>query len=130
MAAAESQEIGGLSYLQDNTGFNFFSDSLTFLGGLPTLSLSQEGLAVPPAQGCVKLLQLGLTLRDPVDCRLSGSLVHGISTQEHWSGLPCPSPGDPPDPGMEPTSPALQVDSSPQKHWERLLKVLSQIQDS
>ena len=27
--------------------------------------------------------------------------------QEYWSGLPFPSPGDPPDPGIEPTSPAL-----------------------
>jgi len=27
--------------------------------------------------------------------------------QEHWSGLPFPSPGDLPDPGIEPASPAL-----------------------
>ena len=31
----------------------------------------------------------------------------GFSRQEYWSGLPFPSPGDLPDPGMEPTSPAL-----------------------
>ena len=30
-----------------------------------------------------------------------------LSRQEHWSGLPFPSPGDLPDPGIEPTSPAL-----------------------
>ena len=30
-----------------------------------------------------------------------------------WSGLPFPSPGDLPDPGIEPTSPALQADSLP-----------------
>ena len=29
----------------------------------------------------------------------------GFSGQEHWSGLPCPPPGDLPDPGIEPTSP-------------------------
>ena len=34
-----------------------------------------------------------------------------FSRQERWSGLPCPSPGDLPDPGIEPGSPALQVDS-------------------
>ena len=41
-----------------------------------------------------------------------GSSVHGIvlSRQEHWSGLPCPPPGDLPDPGIEPSSPALQAD--------------------
>ena len=33
--------------------------------------------------------------------------------QEYWSGLPFPSPGDLPDPGIEPMSPALQVDSLP-----------------
>ena len=35
------------------------------------------------------------------------------SKQEYWSGLPCPPPGDLPDPGMEPRSPALQAGSLP-----------------
>ena len=30
-----------------------------------------------------------------------------FSRQEYWSGLPCPPPGDLPDPGIEPVSPAL-----------------------
>ena len=34
----------------------------------------------------------------------------GFSRQEHWRGLPFPSPGDPLDPGIEPGSPALQAD--------------------
>ena len=34
----------------------------------------------------------------------------GFSRQEYWSGLPFPSPGDLPDPGIEPESPALQAD--------------------
>ena len=34
----------------------------------------------------------------------------GSSRQECWSGLPFPSPGDLPDPGIEPGSPALQAD--------------------
>ena len=34
----------------------------------------------------------------------------GFSRQEYWSGLPFPSPGDLPDPGMEPGSPTLQAD--------------------
>ena len=36
-----------------------------------------------------------------------------FSRPEHWSGLPFPSPGDLPNPGMEPGSPVLQVDSLP-----------------
>ena len=35
----------------------------------------------------------------------------GFSRQEYWSGLPFPSPGDLPDPGIEPRSPALRADS-------------------
>ena len=31
----------------------------------------------------------------------------GFPRQEHWSGLPSPSPGDLPDPGIQPVSPAL-----------------------
>ena len=37
----------------------------------------------------------------------------GFSRQEYWSGLPFPSPGDLPDPGIEPRSPALQADALP-----------------
>jgi len=35
----------------------------------------------------------------------------GFPSQEYWSGLPFPSPGDLPDPGIEPSYPALQADS-------------------
>ena len=44
--------------------------------------------------------------------------------QDYWSGLPFPSPGDLPNPGMEPASPAspeLQVDSSPLSHQGSLV---------
>ena len=36
-----------------------------------------------------------------------------FSRQEYWSGVPFPSPGDLPDPGIEPRSPALQTDTLP-----------------
>ena len=36
-----------------------------------------------------------------------GSSAHGILQQEHWHGLSFPSPGDLPNPGIEPTSPVL-----------------------
>ena len=41
------------------------------------------------------------------------ALSVGFSRQEYWSGLSFPSPGDLPDPGIEPGSPALQADSLP-----------------
>ena len=37
----------------------------------------------------------------------------GFSRQEYWIGLPFPSPGDLPNPGIKPKSPALPVDSLP-----------------
>ena len=40
-------------------------------------------------------------------------LPMGFSRQEYWRGLPFPPPGDPPNPGIEPTSPTLQADSLP-----------------
>ena len=43
------------------------------------------------------------TLCDPTDCSPPGSSVHGTSRQ-YWSGLPFPSPGDLPDPGIKPIS--------------------------
>ena len=49
-----------------------------------------------------------------VDCQVPLSI--GFSRQEYQRGLPCPPPGDLPNPGMEPESlisPALQVDSLP-----------------
>ena len=51
---------------------------------------------------CVLVPQSGPTLCDPMDYHLSGSSVHGILQQEYWRGLPFPSPGDLPDPGIEP----------------------------
>ena len=37
----------------------------------------------------------------------------GFFRQEYWSGLPFPSPGDLPEPGVKPGSPALQADALP-----------------
>ena len=39
------------------------------------------------------------------------SLSVGFSRQEYWSGLPFPSPGDLPNPGIEPRSPTLAADA-------------------
>ena len=51
------------------------------------------------------------TLCNPMDCRSSRSSVHGILQARLLKWEPFPSPGDLPDPGIEPRSPALQVDS-------------------
>ena len=43
----------------------------------------------------------------------TGAIREGFSRQEYWSGLTFPSPGDLPNPGIEPGSPALQEDALP-----------------
>ena len=57
----------------------------------------------------VKVTQSFPTLCDPVDYTQSVE----ISRPEYCSGQPFPSPGDLPNPGIEPRSPALQADSLP-----------------
>ena len=53
------------------------------------------------------------TLYNPMDGSPPGSSVHGILQQKYWRGLPFPPPGDLPDPGNEPESPALKADPLP-----------------
>ena len=65
------------------------------------------------AQSCLTLFMASWTAAHQV------SLSMEFSRQEYWSGLPFPSLGDLPDPGMEPTtsvSPSLQVNSLPPHH--------------
>ena len=71
---------------------------------VPHLASSSFGVGGLVAKSCLTC--------NPMDYSPSVSSVHGIfSWQEYWSSLPFPSPGDLPDPGIEPRSPALQADS-------------------
>ena len=64
-------------------------------------SLSHQTTSV-----CVRLVaQSYLTLCDAMYCSPLGSPSTEFSRQEYCSGLPFPYPGDPPHPGIEPTSP-------------------------
>ena len=60
-------------------------------------------------QKCVKLLAVSIVCDSLSLVACQAPLV--FFRQEYWSGWPCPSPGDLPDPGIEPMSPALQADS-------------------
>ena len=57
------------------------------------------------------------TLATPWIVACQAPLSMGFSRQEYWSGLPFPSPGDLPVPGVEPRSPALQADSLSTELW-------------
>ena len=99
---------------------------------------SGNTIPAPPASTLVALVGATLAPAGHLHCRISLSIVYvrgsrsvlsdsvtpwtvacqaplsmGFSRQEHWSGLPCPPPGDRLDPGVEPRSPALQSDSLP-----------------
>ena len=61
----------------------------------------------------VKSLSRVRLLATPWTMAYQDPLSMGFSRQEYWSGLPFPSPGDLPDPGIELGSPALQADTLP-----------------
>ena len=62
---------------------------------------------------CFSHVQLFVTLWT-VD--LQAPLSMGFSRQEYWNGLPCSTARNLPNPGIKPTSSALQADSSPLSH--------------
>ena len=55
----------------------------------------------------IQLLSRVPLFETPWTVALQVPLPMEFSRQEYWSGLPFPTPGDPPDPGIKPTSPAL-----------------------
>ena len=61
----------------------------------------------------VLVAQLCPTLCNPMDCSLLVPLSMDFSRPEYWSGLPFPSPGDIPNPAIEPGSPKLHANSLP-----------------
>ena len=67
------------------------------------VSISQRESESGVAQSC-------LTLCDPWTVAHQAPPSMGLSRQEYWSGVPFPSPGDLPDPGIKPGSPTLQAD--------------------
>ena len=82
---------------------------------------SQNTVALHQGHYLVLIARSCPTLCDPMDCSPRVLLFMEFSRQDYWSGLPFPSPGDLPDPGIEDGSPKFRADSSPTepqgKHW-------------
>ena len=75
-------------------------------------SFQSQRKAMPKnVQVKVKVTQSCPTLCDPWTVAHQVPPSMGFSRQEYWSGLPFPSPGDLPNPGIEPKSPTLQADA-------------------
>ena len=70
-----------------------------------SLLLGRRPFLVISKSCCCCLVAILYLFFDPVDCSPPDSSVHEIS-QEYWSGLPFPSQGYLPEPGIEPASPA------------------------
>ena len=68
---------------------------------------------IKPQKGEVKLLSHVRLFAIPWTISYQAPPSMKFSRQEYWSGLPFPSPGDLPNPGIEPRSPALQADGLP-----------------
>ena len=71
------------------------------------LSIMPQLKSVYQSLSRVQLLETSWTVARQVPLSME------FSRPEYWSGLPFPSPGDLPDPGIKPRSPALQADSLP-----------------
>ena len=61
----------------------------------------------------VKVTQWCPTFYDPMAVACKAPLSMEFSRPEYWNGWPFPSPGNLPNPGIEPKSPTLQADSLP-----------------
>ena len=73
----------------------------------------------------VKLLSRVRLLATPWIAAYQAPLSMGFSRQEYWNGLPFSSPGDVPNPGIEPGPPALQADTFPSELSKDSAKVLT-----
>ena len=76
-------------------------------------SLAEWWLLVDRSESESEATQSCPTLFYPMDCSVPSCLSMGFSRQEYWSGLPFPTPGDLPNPGIEPGSPTLWADALP-----------------
>ena len=74
----------------------------------------------------MRAAQSGLTLVNPWTVACQAPLPMRFLRQGYWSGLPFPSPGDLPDPGIEPkcpSPPAMQADSLPLNHQKKYILI-------
>ena len=107
---------------------------LIYFGDFPggpvakTLGCQCLGLGFNPCQGTrshmlqlKKILHGTMKIKD-LECFTKAPLSMGFPRQEYWSRLPFLSPGDLPNPGIKPESPALQADSLPSDHQGSLLR--------
>ena len=82
----------------------------------------QERLCLWDAPG--KTLSVGCSRKDCPWDSPGKTLSAGFSRKDYWRGLPCPPPGNLPNPGAEPTFPTLRADFLPIEPPRKPLKVI------
>ena len=118
---------GGSSELQVGAGSSESERShwISIVWPLTMSSVALKGMLC--VLNCFNQVQLYVT---PWTIAHQALLSMGFSRQEYWSGLPCPPPGDLPDPGLEPKSllsPALaSVFFTTNATWEAPLKRINE----
>ena len=105
------------SYLT-SLSFSAFLLSASKCQSAPILNSENTALHIFPGVGvqslsCVRLFGIPWTVAH------QAAMFMGLPKQQYWSGLPFPSPGALPDPGIEPRFPTLQVDSFPSEPPEK-----------
>ena len=91
-----------------------FSPSMGLMMGTQNWGSGEHALSLGSGLGnCVKvkLLNRVRLFVTPWTVAYEAPPSMGLFRKEYWSGMPFPTPGDLPEPGIEPASPALQADS-------------------
>ena len=96
----------------------FFSETNADLKETYCSACNSSWLQIQLGDDCAVLSHFGCArlVVTPWTVAHQAPLSMGFSKQEYWSGLPFPSAGDLPDPGIEPRFPALQADTLPVNH--------------
>ena len=87
------------------------SSVMTFTTFIIKITINNQPIPSGESLSEVKSLSRVRLFATPWTAAHQTPLSMGFSRQEYWSGLPFPSPGDLPDPGIKPRSPTLQADA-------------------
>ena len=103
--------VGSLSHSRGSSQPRAQTQVSRIAGGFFTSWATREAHYTTMKWSEVKLLSCVRLFETPWTVAHQAPPSMGFSRQEYWSGLPFPSPRDLPNPGIKPTSPALQADA-------------------
>ena len=111
-----SPVLAGRFFTTESAAKPLISNKSIFITGTETDELVWPNNVHFPLLLLFSLYVMSDSFATPWTTARQAPLSMGSSREEYCSGLPCPPPGDLPDPGIKPTSPAWQMDSLPLNH--------------